>query len=172
VKLYDIPREIELFEDRLINGGGELTPELEAEWAAFIAQGKDKLEAAAFVIKSIEDSADICKTEVKRLQARAASNTRNADRLRDLTLCALKAMGGKLKTALVSMWIGRTGKQVLVETKEGTDLVEVEKTHPQFIRVKREVNLSALKEAIEGGAEIPACFIVRHVDGTEYLRIN
>lgn len=172
MKLYEIPREIEIFEDRLINNGGELTPELEAEWTAFISQGKDKLEAAAFVISSIEDDVETCNAEVDRLRKRAAAGDQNAKRLKDLTLYALKSMGGKVKTALVSLWIGRTGKQVCVETKEGTDLVELEKTHPQFVRVKREANIDAIKKAIQEGAEIPECFVVHHVEPTEYLRIS
>lgn len=172
MKLYDIPREIEMFEDRLINAGGELTPELEAEWSAFVSQGKDKLESAAFVISRFEDDIETCEAEVKRLRARAAAGCRNVDRLKGLTLYALQAMGGKLKTALVSMWIGRTGTQVQVEVKEGTDLTQLEKTHPQFVRVKREINMEALKQAIKTEEAVPDCFTVRHVEPTEYLRIS
>lgn len=144
-RLYDIPKEIEIFEDRLINGGGELTPELEAEWSAFVAQGKDKLEAAAFVINSIESDVETCKAEVKRLQSRAQSSTRNVDRLRDLTLYALKALGGKVKTSLVTLWVGRSGKTLKAEVKPGTDLAELSKTHPNLVRVKYEPNLEAVK---------------------------
>lgn len=172
MKLYEIPREIEIFEDRLINNGGELTPELEAEWSAFVIQGKDKLEAAAFVISSIEDDVETCKAEVDRLRKRAAAGDQNARRLKDLTLYALKSMGGKVKTALVSLWIGRSGAQISIEAKEGTDLVELEKTHPQFVRVKREMNLDALKSCIKAGEPIPDCVIVRHIEPTEYLRIS
>jgi hypothetical protein len=148
-RLYDIPKEIEIFEDRLINGGGELTPELEKEWSAFVAQGKDKLEAAAFVINSIEGDIEQCEAEVKRLKDRAASSTRNVDRLRDLTLYALKAMGGKVKTSLISLWVGCSGKKLKVDLKPGTDLEALNKTHPQLVRVSYEPRLDAAKALYE-----------------------
>lgn len=212
-RLYDIPKEIDNFESRLIHNEGELTPEMEQEWAAFIEGSKERLEAAAFVIKRLDADAETCRSECRRLQGRAQSTERNSARLSDLTLYALKAMGGKVKTALVSLYIGRSGKQIAVEEKEGTDRAEVAKTNPNLIRVKYELNLEAIKEAygsisaqldaeqeeeflkVEGeitpeiesqinhrimerrkellkAANLPECFIVRHVAGTEHLRIR
>ena len=211
-RLYDIPKEIDNFESRLIHNEGELTPEMEQEWAEFIKGSKERLEAAAFVINRLKGDEKLCRTECQRLQARAQSTERNAKRLSDLTLYALKAMGGKVKTALVSLWIGRSGAQLAVEVKEGTDLAEIQKKHPAFIRVKYEPNLEAIKEAYGGitttldteygteaakagemtpekesalnhwlierrkellkAANLPDCFIVRHQDGMEYLRIK
>lgn len=149
MKLYDIPKEIEIFEDRLINGGGELTPEMESEWATFVAQGRDKLEAAAFVINRIEGDIEICEAEVKRLKDRADSSTRNVDRLRDLTLYALKGLGGKVKTSLVSLWVGCSGKKLKTELKPGTDLAELNRTHPHLVRVNYEPRLDAAKALYE-----------------------
>jgi hypothetical protein len=146
-RLYDIPKEIDNFEFRLIHNEGELTPEMEQEWAAFIAGSKERLEAAAFVINRLKGDEKLCRTECQRLQARAQSTERNAKRLSDLTLYALKAMGGKVKTALVSMWIGRSGDQLAVEVKEGTDLAAIQKTNPELVRVKYEPNLDAVKSA-------------------------
>lgn len=146
-RLYDIPKEIDNFEARLIHNEGELTPEMEQEWATFIAGSKERLEAAAFVINRLKGDEKLCRTECQRLQARAQSTERNAKRLSDLTLYALKAMGGKVKTALVSMWIGRSGDQLAVEVKEGTDLAAIATTNPALVRVKYEPNLEAVKEA-------------------------
>ncbi len=146
-RLYDIPKEIENFEHRLIENDGELTPELEQAWTEFVTGSKERLEAAAFVIKRLKGDAEICRDEVKRLEARARSMENNGKRLSGLALYALKAMGGKVKTALISLSVGRTGEQLAVEMKEGTDLVEIEKSHPEFVRVKREMNLEAIKEA-------------------------
>lgn len=146
-RLYDIPKEIDNFESRLIQNGGELTPELEQEWGAFIAGSKERMEAAAFVINRLKGDADLCRTECQRLQKRAQSTENNTKRLSDLTLYALKAMGGKLKTALVSMWIGRSGDQLAVEVKEGTDLSAIQKTNPDLVRVKYEPNMEAVKNA-------------------------
>jgi Siphovirus Gp157 len=172
MKLYDIPREIEEFERRLEEGGGELTPELEQEWAVFVAAGKDKMESAGFVILRIKDDIESCEKEIKRLTERAAKAERNKDRLRSLTLYALQAWGGKLKTSLISMWTGRTGKQTCVEIKEGTDLKKLAETHPDLVRVKYEANLDAVKALDKAGKSLPDCFIIRHSDPTEYLVVK
>lgn len=145
--LYDIPKEIDNFEFRLIQNGGELTPELEQEWGAFIAGSKERMEAAAFVINRLKGDSELCRSECQRLQKRAQSTEANTKRLSDLTLYALKAMGGKVKTALVSMWIGRSGDQLSVEVKEGTDLAAIQKANPELVRVKYEPNLDAVKSA-------------------------
>lgn len=171
-RLYEIPREIEMFEHRLIQNDGEITPEMEQEWSELVAGSKERLEAAAFVITQLDDEAESCRDEVKRLQGRARSTENNRKRLADLTLYALRAMGGKVKTALVTLYIGRTGNQISVETKEGTDLAEVQKSHPDFVRVKYEPNLEAIKTAYLAANNLPECFIVRHQEGTEYLRIK
>jgi len=149
MKLYDIPAEIEEFERQLIENDGELTPELEKKWADFIAGSKERMEAAAFVLKRLKKDAETCREESKRLTARALSMEGNRERLNGLTLFALRALGGKIKTALVSLWIGRTGKQVSVEIKEGTDLAAIAKTHPGLVRVKHEMDLEAIKEAYQ-----------------------
>jgi hypothetical protein len=146
-RLYDIPKEIEAFELELIRNEGELTPEMEQRWAEFIAGSKERLEAAAFVINRLKGDSETCRTECQRLQKRAQSTENNTKRLSDLTLFALQAMGGKLKTALVSLWVGRSGKQITVEVKEGTDLAEIQKTQPELVRVKYEPNLEAIKGA-------------------------
>lgn len=171
-RLYDIPKEIEQFEQQLIENGGELTPELEAQWSAFIAGSREKLEAAAFVLNRLWGDAETCRKEVLRLESRAASTEQNHTRLSGLTLYALKALGGKVKTSLISMWTGRTGKQIQVEVKEGTDLAALQITHPALVRVSYQVNFSAVKELVKAGGEVPECFIIRHQDATEYLVIK
>jgi Siphovirus Gp157 len=145
--LYDIPQEIEQFEQQLIENGGELTPELEQAWSAFVQSGKDKLEAAAFVLNRLKHDAETCRTEVRRLEKRALSTETNRKRLSELTLYALKALGGKIKTSLISMWTGRTAKQISVEVKAGADLAAVAATHPELVRVSYAANLEAVKKA-------------------------
>lgn len=172
MKLYDIPPEIDEFERILIDSGGELTPELEERWSAFVGASKDKLESAAFVICSIEDDIETQDKEVKRLQARKKSSQRNVDRLKDLTLYALKSLGGSLKTALVTMYIGRTGVKTIVEVKEGTDLAALKQQYPELVRVKMEINLEQAKAMLKAGAELPDCLTVRNEPPTESLQIR
>lgn len=150
MKLYDIPAEIDDFERRLEESGGELTPEFEQEWKDFISGSCEKLEAAAFILNRIWDDHETCRKESRRIQGRAQRFERNHERLSELTLYALQALGGKIKTSLISMHTGRTGKQINVEVKEGTDLEKVSRSHPGLVRVKYEANLDAIKEAYVG----------------------
>jgi len=72
MKLYDIPLEANEIEAQLYDNVGELTPELEGRIRAFLCQGKDKIESAAIVVNSLEEDAEICQAEAKRLIERAA----------------------------------------------------------------------------------------------------
>lgn len=172
MKLYEIPPEIDEFERILIENGGELTPELEQRWSDFIGASKEKLESAAFVLGSIEDDIEACNGEIKRLQNRKWSAERNVKRLRDLTLYALKALGGKLKTALVSMHTGRTGQKVKIEVKEGTDLKVLHAEVPELVRVKYELNLEQAKAMEKAGVKLPDCLVVSYEQPTEFLVIK
>ena len=71
MKLYDIPIEAADIEAELAENYGELTPEIEQRIAQFLSDGKDKIEAAAVVVKSLEADAAICKQEAQRLMQRA-----------------------------------------------------------------------------------------------------
>lgn len=173
MKLYDIPAEIAAFEMELETGGGELTPELEQRWKDFIAGSKDKIEAAAMVVNKLEADAEICERESDRLSARQHQMERNAKRLKDLMIFAVDALGGKIKTPIVTVWCQNSAPHTKVEVKEGTDLVALEKTNPELVRVKREPNIEAAKKLAETpGVDMPDCFIVSHSNGTRYLRIK
>ena len=69
--LYDIPIEAEQIEIELSETYGELTPELEARISDFIAASKDKVEAAAAVVRSLEANAGIVQAEAERMRQRA-----------------------------------------------------------------------------------------------------
>ena len=172
MKLYEIPRELDAIEELLIETGGELTPELEQRFSDCISQGKDKLESAAFVLCRMDDDAEACDAEIKRLRQRKGTLERNRERLADLTLYALKAMGGKLKTALVTMFTRRSADQIHIEAAPGTDLVELHKQFPELVRVKYELNLEQAKAMQKAGAELPACLLVTKTLGTESLGIR
>lgn len=172
MKLYEIPHELDVIEDILIETGGELTPELEQRFSDCISQSKEKLESAAFVLCRMDDDAEACNVELTRLRKRKVSIERNRERLAELALYALKGIGGKLKTALVSMYVGRTGVKTVVEVKEGTDLAALKEQYPELVRVKMEPNLEQAKAMLKAGAELPPCFTVRTEPPTESLQIR
>ncbi|HLJ25337.1 MAG TPA: siphovirus Gp157 family protein [Candidatus Angelobacter sp.] len=148
-RLYHIPSEVERFERKLEMGYGELTPELELEFSTFVRKSKAKLQGAVFALKRMKSNEKEIKEEIDRLAKRKASLENNRERLSGLALYALRSFGGAVKTALMSIYIGRTGKQIEIEAKEGTDLAELAKTHPDFVRVTYSLNLMAIKAGVQ-----------------------
>ena len=149
MKLYDIPLEANAIEEQLFDNVGEITPDLEQRIQAFLAQGKDKIESAAIVIGSLEEDAEICKGEAKRLIERAARLEQSADRLRGMVLCAVDlGFGGKVKTSKLA-------------------------AHPELVRAPEpELNKTALKETVKAGASLPEEIAVTNLQGTRFLRIK
>jgi hypothetical protein len=174
VRLYDIPAQIDDFERLLEESDGELTPELEQRWQDFVKGSREKIEAGAMVVKNLEAQEKACKAEADRLYAKQKQHERNTQRLKDLMVYAVDALGGKVKTPLFSVYCQTSAAQVKIEKKEDTDLVEVEKTNPELVRTKREPNLEALKllAATDPKAPVLEKFIVSHCAGKRGLRIK
>lgn len=174
MKLYEIPLEANDIEAQLYETYGELTPELEQRIADFLKDGKDKIESAAIVVKSIEEDAAICEAEAKRLMERAAGLDKSAARLKGLILFAVdEGFGGKVKTAKFTVWGQTSGKTVSFELALGADIYTLASKAPQFIRTKEpELDKKALKDARDAGLEIPDCVETTENEGTRYLRIK
>lgn len=104
MKLCDVPIEFAELERALVESAGELSPELEQRFDTFLRAGKDKIEAAAMVVRGFEMEAEACQQEAKRLGQRSALLEKNAARLKRLILCALdSAFAGKVKTPLFTI---------------------------------------------------------------------
>lgn len=170
MKLYEIPVEFGLLEQALIENDGELTPELEKSLDDFLKSGKEKIEGGAMVVRGLEMDAEACKAEAKRLQERAAALEKNADRLKKLVLHALDgAFGGKIKTALFTIWGQTSAPTINLDLEPGADLACLPE---QFVRVKRELAKDVVKETLKRGEAIPEEIIVTEVPGMRYLRVK
>lgn len=171
MKLYDIPIEANEIEAILAESYGELTPEIEARIADFVRAGKDKIEAAAMVVKSLEDDATVCRKEAERLIARAGGLENGAARLKGLILFAVdEGFGGKIKTAKFTIWGQTSAVLTGFELKQGVTIYEVP---AEYMRTKEpELDKKALKAAADAGIEIPECIAVTVLNGTRYLRIK
>lgn len=173
MKLYDIPMEAAEIEAILADSGGELTPELEARINDFMSGGKDKIETAAMVVRSLESDAEVCEGEAKRLKARADSLTNSVARLKGLMLAAVDGgFGGKVKTAKFTVW-GQTsapGHEIILK-----DPLTVADLPAKFLRITPpEINKKELLAAFEAGDFIPNPERMEIVPrpGTRFLRIK
>lgn len=174
MRLYEIPIEASDIESALAENGGELTPEIEQRIADFLSQGKDKIEAAAVVVKSILADASICKAESTRLSQRAASLEGAADRLKGMMLIAIdEGFGGKVKTAKFTIWGQNSADTVHFDFAPGANIYSVAAAAPCFIRAADpELDKKALKDARDSGIALPECLVVNELPGTRFLRIK
>jgi hypothetical protein len=170
MKLYDLPAIADDIEAELSEAYGELTPELEQRIAAFVAEGKDKIEAAAIVVKSLKANAEICKAEAKRLSDRGAGLEKSIDRLKALILFAVdKGFCGKVRTELYTVWGQTSAPNVDFDLAPGADLAALP---ANCVRVRRELATEAIKEMMKAGEILPEEIIVTEMPGTRYLRIK
>jgi hypothetical protein len=174
MRLYDIPIEAMDIEQELSENFGELTPELEQRISEFVGQGKEKIEAACVVVKSLEDDAGICQSEAERLMKRAKGLQAAADRLKGLLLDAVdRGFSGKLKTPKFTIWGQTSSPTVHFDLKAEADLYLLSTQEPWCVRMREpELDKIALKEAVKQGKALPYCITATENPGTRYLRIK
>lgn len=174
MKLYEIPIEAMEIEQELAENYGELTPEIESRIAAFLGDGKDKIESAAMVVKSLESDAEVCQLEAKRLMERASGLNKAIDRLKGLVLVAVDSgFGGKLKTAKFTIWGQTSAPTTAFELRPGADIYELMISEPWCIRNRDpELDKIALRDAKKSGKALPPDITTLENDGTRFLRIK
>lgn len=150
MKLYEIAPALRFALDDI-----EVDPEtgeiLNAdELHAVEAEAAEKIEATALYLRELDAEAKAAKDEADRMIARVKSMQKRSDYLKAMLLDALHATG-KVKTARVTVSI-RTSKAI--EVADGVTLPDA------FVTVRTTPNKTALKEAIEAGAEIEGVRLV------------
>lgn len=152
MKLYEISDAIRAALDHI-----ELDPEtgeiLQADALhAVEAEASEKIEATALYLRELDAEAKAAKEEADRMLARVKSMQKRSDYLKAMLLDALHATG-KVKTARVTVSI-RTSKAI--EVADGVTLPDA------FVTVRNTTtpNKTALKEAIEAGADIEGVRLV------------
>jgi hypothetical protein len=171
--LYAVGIEGAEIEALLIEGDGELTPELEARLDAFLSSGKDKLTGAAMVVRGLEASAANCEAEAKRLKERAQSFDNNAKTLKSRMLFAVDAaFDGKVKTDLFTIWGQNSAATVAFDVAPDADLAKIAEANPGIIRTTLSLDKQVLKMKHDAGEELPSEVTVMENPGTRYLRIK
>lgn len=115
-------------------------------------EAADKIEATALYLRELDAEAKAAKDEADRMIARVKSMQKRSDYLKAMLIDALHATG-KVKTARVSVSI-RTSKAI--EVADGVTLPDAFVT----VRTTTTPNKTALKEAIEAGADIEGVRLV------------
>jgi len=171
--LYDIGEDAMAINDLLREAEGELTPELEARLDALLADGANKLDAAAWVVRQLSGSAEACKLEAKRYRDRADAYERNVDALKARMLFVVEtAFSGKLKTDRNTIWSQTSATTVSFDVAPDADLEKVAQENGVFVRRRYELDKLALKNYHDAGEPIPSEIVVTENPGKTSLRIR
>ena len=152
MKLYEIAPALRFALDDIVvdEETGEI---LQADALhAVEAEAAEKIEATALYLRELDAEAKAAKEEADRMIARVKSMQKRSDYLKAMLLDALHATG-KVKTGRVTVSI-RTSKAI--EVADGVTLPDAFVT----VRTTTTPNKTALKEAIEAGADIEGVRLV------------
>lgn len=161
MKLYEIPYAIRDALDRIEvdEDTGEILNADALRDAE--AQAAEKLEATGLYVRELQAEAEAVKAEADRMIARAHALAKKSDTIKQLMLAALPAVGGKVKTARVTVSIRTTQA---VEVSEGANLPEAYTT----VKTTVSPNKIAIKQALLDGVEVPGC----HLEARESVSIR
>lgn len=174
IRLYELTAEAYLIETTLADNDGELTPELEQKLDTLLRNGKDKLEAAAQIVRNLEASAADCEEEALRLEKRANSYHNQAANLKRLMLAAVDGVfGGKLKTDMFTIYGQTSADTVQFDVSPDADLTVAAQHNPELVRQKYELNKIALKQQYDTNrSALPSWVMVTEKPGIRSLRIK
>lgn len=171
--LVDIGMQAMRFEELLFEAQGEITPEMEERMDALLSQGKENMDAAAWVVRKLTSDAEALKAEAKRLVERAGSFERNAESLKSRMLFTLDAaFNGKLKTERNTIWAQTSADTVGFEVAADADLAEIANENSMVVRRKYELDKPMLKNLLEAGEAIPHGIVVVQNPGKRSLRLK
>lgn len=166
IPLHEITAELLAIEDALIEGGGEITPELEADFLAVEAMEAEKVAGYVAIIRRLETTATGIKEEVDRLRNYQRVMQTGADNLKGRLLHHMQVTGrGEYQTRLGRVKVMNSGGKPPVFVKyHAEDLPE------RFRRVTVEPDKSALLEALQAG-DPEAAEYAEIGERSQYLRI-
>lgn len=146
MKLYEIDRAIEeLVFSSVDPETGELK-DISEEMEALQLERETKCENIALLIKNLTAEAEAIRNEEKALADRRRTAENHAERLKNYLMASLA--GQKFSTPKVSISY-RNSAAVFI-----TDEVEFLREHPEYARIKTEIDKAGLKDALKKGEEV------------------
>lgn len=154
--LLDISADLQAIADLIDETGGELTPESEAaldQWFAEASADRDrKLDGYAALIRELTLRAAARKEEQERLAIRVRVDEATVRGLKDRLVLFFASQGlRKIETARYKLALVQNGGLAPLEV-----LVPVDQLDDAYVKVRREVDVDALRKAIADGIEVPA----------------
>ena len=145
MNLYEIKSEIkEILNETDENG--EITEDNLNKLSSLTIQRVDKILNLGCLIKNLNTDSEAIYEEIKRLRERKTSIDNNVNRLKEWTILNMKPKE-KIEDARVKISQRRSEKCVL---REG---ITIEDLTYDYVRVKKEVDLTALKKDVKNNVD-------------------
>lgn len=169
IRLHEIPKAFEDLLEEIALQTGEIDDSFDGRINDLLAQGEARLEDIATAILNCNAEQDALKKEITRLEGRSESSARLAERLKELSLSAVEAMGGKVKTPIYTIWAQSAPPSYDVEVNQNIDL----KTLPEpYIKVRVEISKQNIINAYKTGEPLPEAINVVPREKRNVLRIK
>ena len=163
--LFQIGEHFYALESLLIEQEGEITEEIDSWLNEYQAKEQDKLDAYCYIIQKFEEIAE----ESKRLAERSSAYNKKVKQLKDRMKLYLENRGKqKVETGRFTITVCGNGGLLPIRLHED---VTTERLPEPFIKVYKEPDLSALRDAILSGNEEAQRFATILPRGT-HLRIK
>jgi len=163
--LFMIGEHFYALESLLVETEGEITEEIDQWLEEYQAKEEDKIDAYCYIIQKFEEIA----AEAKRLADRSSSYNKKAKSLKDRLKVYLEHRGkDKIESPRFTVSVCRNGGSLPIQLHED---VTVDRLPEQFIQVRKDPDLTSLREAIISGDEHAMQFAKVLPRGT-HLRIK
>lgn len=164
LSLYHLTEELYLIEQALLESGGEITDEMDQQYADLLTMHAEKVEGYVAMIRKFEASAEGIKSERERLQ-QAEQTMQNAARNLKARLAQTMLVRGETehRTSLGKVRLQQSGSRPLVL------LVEPENLPEEYQRIRVEADKTALKKALKEGQ--PLTQYAELGEGSYFVRI-
>lgn len=149
LKLYEITDKLLAIGGRMVENGGEMTPDMERELAGWEAAFEEKAAAVALFIQHLERQEQIAQDERKRILALATPYGNAAKRLRAYLQMQMEgATIQKVETPKAKVWLQNNPPAVHCE-------VDPERLPAEFVRTELVVDKEAILKAYKEGRTLP-----------------
>jgi len=168
VSLYELGTEFRALEDALLDAGGEVTPEVEAAFAALGQLEAHKVDSYAHVVRGITAYADALKAEESALREKRKAAENAVQRLKDRLMDYMRERDVReLRGATWKAAIQRNGGLRPMEL-----LVAPEELPPRFRVVRVEPNWPEIRAALGERLPPPDLGSSMQLPGAAHLAVN
>jgi len=170
LKLYEISAEYDRIAEQIIENGGELTPELEAELSEIEGAFEEKAERVALYVRNLLASAKVYEEEISRLEGKqdallASAKSLKAYLKRNMEKLKLTKIPGKLATVAI-----QKNSQPSVRCDFDQDaLAGLEVVASHLVNTAYSLNRKAVVDLHKKGGDLPEGITVER---STHLRIR